>query len=340
VKKSIVDRGGKSQNLAADITRIIAEIEKGQFRSLYFFLNSDEVFVQEVIGQLKRKLLVPGLEVFDFETINAADIREEGMNVPVVLQRVRQVPVAAKRRLVVIKNLEKMRANPLKQLLSGLVGLPDSASVVVVAAGDKEFMKLCKGIGLDKFFIILPAPTDEDLKKLLRARVRDAGLEIETPAIDELIAITGDDIMSLKNEIEKMATVLQPGTKISPALVRQYASASRVFNLEDFITAAVMRRRREALRVLRWLEETGEEPVRIVVNLGYALLAMYKVKTGAMPEWAIRPNRRAGLKHWDVNLIDRVLRKLYEINLKIVSGHPEPFALLEMITVAIGKEGG
>ncbi len=327
--------GGDSSAVA----RVLAEIAAGRFRTLYFFLNSDEVFVDEVVAQLKRQLLVPGLEVFDFEAINAAEIRGERLSVPVVLQRIRQAPVAARRRLVVLRHLEEMHGGLLDELLPGLLTVPDSTSVVATLTGERKLVERCREAGLDEFIIDEPAPTGEALKRLVVVWVQNAGLEIEPAAVDELIDIAGEDIMFLKNEIEKMVTALESGAKVTPAIVREYASANRVFEMNDFITAVVNRRRSEALRILRQLEETGESAVRIVVNLGYAFMAMLKVKMGQKPVWSIKPERRGGLRYWNTERIDVVLKKLYEINLKIVSGYMEPFALIEMLTAAIAPVG-
>ncbi|MGQ9678891.1 MAG: DNA polymerase III subunit delta [bacterium] len=299
---------------------IFSEVTAGRFRPLYLFYDSEPFFVDEFVRLLKKKLLIPGLEVFNFEKLDAGDIRSEGLTVGAVESRVRGIPVGAERRLMVIEHLEEMRRDALEKLCAVLARVPDTTTVVASCEYETGFEEVFKKTGVERFVLRLRAPEGEELKGLLKSWGKAAGLEFDERALETLVEISGSDLRFLKGEMEKLATVLEPGQKITVEVVERYASSTRVFELSELLRLVRERNLSGALKMLRRLEAKGEEPVRIVVSVGYALLNLLRDLSRG----------RSGTHRWSAAALQRAIDAIYEIDRRIVSGHPEPFALIDL----------
>ncbi len=301
---------------------IFAELAAGNFQPLYLFYDSESFFVEEFVRLLKEELLVSGLEAFDFERLDAREVRGDVGGA--IEAAVRQLPVAAPRRLVVIEHLEELRKEVLARVCAVFARLPEAVTIVASCEYEKGLKEVFKKTGVERFVVQLRAPEGDGLVRLLKSWGAADGLKFDDGAARCLVEVCGQDLRFLKGEMEKLATVLGQGETVNEDVVKRYASSTRVFELQEFIRLVREGNPAQALQMLRRLEEKGEEPIRIVVNLGYALLNLlrrpdYYGREMGWGEGTIRTRR-----------LHKAIDALYEINRRIVSGHPEPWALLDM----------
>lgn len=327
---------------------IIKEIMTGRFRPVYLLLGEDRERGEEIVHLLKEKLISPGMEAFDYETVYAKDI---GADLPtaLVVQRTRQPAFSSRRRLVVIRDVQVLPEKLIDELFVGLGHPPDTTTVVVFWSEDyhtpwgwldKRITNILHEIGEGNVVVDCQPPQGEALVKALKAWAKELNLATTPGALELLIAACGENTGVLKQELKKFATIFGTGETIDENAVRRYAGMSRAFELEEYVKLATLREVVAALKVLRRLEELGEEPVTIIAWLTHALIDILRVKT---KEWFIGRLWRApqeALHLWSEEGINRALRKLYLINAAILTGHPEPFVLLDMWTVGIGQKSG
>jgi len=304
--------------------QVLADIERGKFRPVYILFGADSAAADEIIRALKEALVEPGMEAFDHESVRADELE-----VPILLQHTRQPPVASKRRLVVVRGVEQLakgrpkkdqsenspaRKDSLKELLDGLAALPDACAVALTCDYSGPLQKALAGAGLAKFVVDLRQPGGAELAALIQRQSRKLGISLEPAAVRLLVEVSGDETTLLSGELEKLATAVEPGASITEDDVRKLAGQSREFELKEYINRVVRRDGAGALAVLERLHDWGEEPVKIVAWLAGAFLRRL---SGSDDEKHIR----------------LCLLQLYEINRDIISGHPEPFALLDTFTV-------
>jgi DNA polymerase-3 subunit delta len=294
--------------------QVLADIKRGKFAPVYILFGADSAAADELLRALKEALVQPGLEGFDFESIHADELE-----IPILLQHVRQPPVASKRRLVVVRGIERLGKSPLKELLDGLAALPDACAVALTGDYDPKLQKAIVGTGLGKFLVDLRQPDGAELSALIQRRSKELGISLEPKAVQLLLDVSGDGTTLLLGELEKLATAVDPGDSITAEDVRKLAGQSREFELNEYVNLVGRRNSAGALAVLERLRDWGEEPVKIVAWLATAFLRL-------------TANQYAG-ERWDEKHVRLCLLQLYEINRDIISGHPEPFVLLEMFTV-------
>jgi DNA polymerase III subunit delta len=301
--------------------QVLADIKRGKFAPVYILFGADSAAADELLRALKDALVQPGMEAFDFESVHADELE-----VPILLQHIRQPPVASKRRLVVARGIDRLskgraktknedkQAGQLGELLVGLAALPEACAVALTCDESGPMQNALAGVGLGKYVVDLRQPGSAELAALLRHRAKELGISLEPAAVQLLLDVSGNETTLLLGELEKLATAVDQGDSIAEEDVRRLAGQSREFELNEYVGQVMRGDSAGSLAVLERLRNWGEEPVKIVAWLGGAFLRR-------VPD----PN--------DMKRARLCLLQLYEINRDIISGHPEPFALLETFTV-------
>ncbi len=305
---------------------VLADIKRGEFAPVYILFGADSAAADELLRALKEALVQPGMEAFDFESVHADELE-----IPILLQHIRQPPVVSKRRLVVVRGIDRLskgrqkkdqpedgaKAGQLGELLTGLSALPEGCAVALTCDYSRPMQNALTGAGLGKFVVDLKQPAGADLSALIHRRSKELGISLEPGAVQLLLDVAGDETTLLLGELEKLATAVEPGDSITAEEVRKLAGQSREFQLNEYVGQVVRGDSAGGLAVLERLRGWGEQPVKIVAWLAGAFL-----RRVTNPD----EEKRARL----------CLLQLYEINRDIISGHPEPFALLETFTVCAG----
>lgn len=319
---------------------MLAELRAGGFQPVYLLVGADAALADEILSRLKEKALEPGLEAFDSESLNADEIASEDIH-----QRLRQLPVGA-RRLVVVRNLTRMGSDgPVFSSLGkqgvaafcqAVAKTPPATIIAATALKTAELSRLFAEHGLDRFVVDLRPPEAADLVALVRNWARERGLSLTQEAAGLLVDIAGEDTVTLKSEIEKLATCLEPGTTVDPETVRGMAGSSRGFELREYVERFVNRDAGGALAVLRALEASGEEVPRVIGWLTTALLDLVAARAGVLSGYARRRLGPAADRWPDASELNRLVQQLYSIQKSFFEGKPEPYARLELLTHCVG----
>jgi DNA polymerase-3 subunit delta len=307
--------------------QVLADIKRGKFAPVYILFGADSAAADELLQVLKEALVQPGMEAFDFESVHADELE-----IPILLQHILQPPVVSKRRLVVVRGIDRLskgrakkreergerreeqQAGQLGELLAGLAALPQACAVALTCDYSKPMQNALAGAGLGKYVVDLRQPDGAELSSLIHRRSKELGISLEPGAVQLLLEVSGDETTLLLGELEKLATAVEPGDSITADDVRRLAGQSREFELNEYVGRVARSDSAGALAVLGRLRYWGEEPVKIIVWLATAFLR--------------RVQDRA-----DEKRARRCLLQLYEMDRDIKLGHPEPFVLLETFTV-------
>jgi DNA polymerase-3 subunit delta len=321
---------GNAGNGPRRAAQVLADIKRGKFAPVYILFGADSAAADELLRALREALVQAGMEAFDFELVHADELE-----IPILLQHIRQPPVASKRRLVVVRGIDRLskgrtkkreergeggeeqQTGQLGELLAGLAALPEACAVALTCDYSKSVQTALAGAGLGKYVVDLRQPGSAELAALLHRRSKELGISLEPGAVQLLLDVSGNETTLLLGELEKLATAVEPGDSIAEDDVRRLAGQSREFDLNEYVGRVVRGDSAGGLAVLERLRNWGEEPVKIVAWLGGAFLRLVQNRGD---------EKRARL----------CLLQLYEINRDIISGHPEAFALLETFTVCTG----
>lgn len=324
----------------------LKDFAAGNFRSSYLLLGDNTLLVDEFLDRLKAALVEPGFESFDYESFS---IEDKDLDIAVIENSIRQAPVASRRRLVVVTDITRMGSKgPVYQqagkprveaLLDLMAKAPDTACCVAVGIPKKELDPLVRARKLGAAVVLAVQPGAGDLLAMARDWARASGIELDEEAARLLLEIAGADAATVRAEVEKLATVLEPGATATVETVREFAAASREFTLKEYVDCVIRREPGPALEILRRLQAWGETVPHIVTWLVTALLDLVALKAGVLPGWK-RRYLPAGAGRWrNTAELNRCLHQLYAIDRDFLAGRPEPFARLEAFTWCVACPG-
>jgi len=249
---------------AGDAAALARDLKAGRVAPVYF-LHGEEAFLKEeasrrirdsALGKAGTAELSWSLTVLEGGTAALSEI----------LDAARTLPMLSPRRMVLVKDAEKIResdAGPLKEYLKD----PSPTTCLVFQTGaDKPdfrravFRALQEGARALEF----PALRDASVLKFIRDRVRERKGEIEPDAEVLLQAHLGSDLFRIDQELAKVLEFLAPSRKITPEALGEVlgaAAAGSVFEMAERVGAGD---RDEAVRLLRGILADGEEPVRLL----------------------------------------------------------------------------
>jgi DNA polymerase-3 subunit delta len=324
----------------------LKDVAAGKVRPAYVLLGDNLLLIDEFLARLRAAIIEPGFEPFDVEQLS---IEDNDMEPAVIEQRVLQAPVGSRRRLVVVSDITRMgskgpafaQAGKARvQALFELMGrAPDTACCVAVGIPKKELEPLLRAARLGPGVLDAGQPGAGDLLGMAGAWAREFGIRLEPDAARLLLEIVGGEAGTVRSEVQKLATVLEPGATASVETVREYAASSREFTLREYVDHVIRREPGPALAVLRRLQDWGETIPHITTWLVTALLDQVAYKAGVLPkwrEWSVRP---AAARWHNTGELNRCLQGLYALCRDFFAGKPEPFARLEAFTWCVACPG-
>ena len=173
---------------------------KPEMRPVVVMLGDEAALMDDAVAALKAEA-VPGAAA----AFNAAVYRA-GDGVAAAIGQAQTQPMMSRHRFVEVRELENASADDLAALEAYLAA--PSPSTVFVMRGAKlgntkaarSFRTAAKQTGALQAF----RSKDQDPAGLARARVRDAGCEIDGVALRRLIELTGRDTARLRMEVDKL----------------------------------------------------------------------------------------------------------------------------------------
>jgi DNA polymerase III delta subunit len=319
------------------------EINSNKIASTYIIYCSDNVIIDEIINLLKETLLTPGFESFDFDYLHCEDI-----GISEILTKVFTPPAASNKRLVIIKDILKLKAENRAELITGLAKPRDFSVALLATDWEKSLSKQVENLQKAKAPIAVYnffKPFMVDLKEQVRKWVLQNGMTIDSDAVDMLIEIAGESQDVLKEELDKICILIGAGKRITEETVKRTVAKARDYELNELIAAITEQDLEKSIKVLLHLSQWGEEPVKIIGWTGnemFRILRILELKRNpmlVMKEFNLRERSRRltelmkRSQRWTRKSLNNCLVELAMMDKAIKRGHPEPYFLLESFLI-------
>ena len=274
-----------------------------------------------------------------------------------VLQRAQTIPMLAKQQVIVVEeveSLERAGEKTREEVVGALQKYFESPAPFTVllleATSMDKRQKYYKLLAEHALFVELTIG-GESAAALAAQMAKDCGVEIDREAAVLLAEILNDEPSRIRIEIEKLATYVQKGERITPHVVEELVLAARKNTIWQLADMLATRRRDAALAFLDNLLREGEQPVGLIGGIAWRYRKLIEARdlpagtsgfqaartlqmNPSAAETAVREAHRIPKRHLLAGLV-----ALADADSQLKSSNPDPRALMEFLIVQLTSTG-
>ena len=183
------------------------------------------------------------------------------IEMPEVLASANTLPFLAPRRVVLLRDVDKIRAKTRDaELLRAYLKDPAPDSIFIVQTADVNAgIALSKSLGDGGIVVEFRALKGRPLAESLRSAAREKGVEITSHAVDFMIETVGSDLGRIHQEMEKLAVALGKGSVVDVEEIRFYVCGYSYQTMFDLVAAVGRRDINGALALVEAVFTSGAE---------------------------------------------------------------------------------
>lgn len=243
------------------------KLSQGDFAPIYLVQGADQYLLDQT-RQLFTNLIAP-----DDQALNLGqfDLTETPLNV--ALDDARAVPFFGDFRVVILDNAYfltgessrgKVEHNPDEML--DYLGQPEPQTILVIFAPYEKLdarKKVVKQLKERAEYLPFGDLTEQDIVRIIKARIDKQAFTISKPAMDELLRLTNLSLTQIMSELDKLMLYASDSKLIELDAVQALVTptlSDNIFNLiEHLLTGSLTK----AVRLYHELILSGEEPLRL-----------------------------------------------------------------------------
>lgn len=266
----------KEENTA--LKQLKQSLKENALGTLYV-LHGEEAYLRDFyLGEIKKRILTPGLEEFNLHTIQGKEA-----NPRVISDAVDCLPMMSERTMVLVADYDLFKASEAhrEELLALFSDLPEYVCLVfmydLIEYKPDARTKLAQALKTHGLIVPFPHQNQGDLVDWICRRFRALDRDIDSEQAKYLIFLCGDLMNTLAGEIAKIGAYSKH-TRITREDIDAVAVPqldARVFQMTD----AVLRRDFDrAAQILGELYSQQEHPIMILSVLGKQLRQLYTAR--------------------------------------------------------------
>jgi len=318
--------------------RLRADLAAGKVAPVYLFYGPEDYLRDRALALLEKKLLGAQGDPFNLDLLDGEQCSPEE-----ILGCVRTPPVAARWRLVLVKNArffqpqEKSDKGSEAEQLAAYIKKPVPGACLVFLAGEavdrrRALFKACDAAGLVLEFV---TPDLRELGRWVTDRLKREGFQITRGAIDILIESCGKSLQMIDNELHKAVLYAWDERRIDEKVMAAVGSRhveESIFAVVDAIGEKKWSRAREGIDELIALKQPPQLILTMVARQMRLILqaGLMRSQGGTSRDFATQ-----------YRLHPYVVRKVWEQTGRFTSGQVES-ALVELAeldaAVKVGRQ--
>ncbi len=310
------------------------QLKKREFAPVYLLFGA-ETYLRDLAAKTIGDLALANSSLREFNEIEHS-LSDSKVNY--ALSDAEQLPMVDARRVVKITNV-RVSANSNKdnlkeedeEILDRYLSRPAETSIVIFVADELDKRRKMSKLLLEKSVAVeFGELKDSELIKWANDKLKELNAEADQRALNLLVALVGNNVRRLTNEIEKLSVAALPDKLITSELVESLVPNSREisnFDLTDYLLAGD---RRRALQTLKKILDDGAEPLMILGLISYNFRRLFLSKE-LMRQGVDRKEVARVMKlHWnkqedflatarrsDAEKLSRIMRKIADTDLAI-----------------------
>ena len=328
------------------------ELKSKELGRLYFFHGEEVFLLHHYLGQMKKQLLDPLTESFNYHRLNneTFDIRD-------FADAVENLPMMAESTFVQVDDIDpfKMNEGDRTKMAEILADIPDYCTVVftyitIPWKPDKRLKKLWEAVSESGSIVEFAKQDQKDLVAWVSRHFAAHKKRIATELCVYLIDITGGTMTALSGEIDKICAYSGADEirKTDIDAVTEPVLDAVVFQMTDLLSAG---RYDQALVKLQQLLKMQQEPLAILgavgghfrrisaarVLLDHGRNASELQKLYGLPDFAARKSMDAA-RRFPAEFCRKAAKLVVETDYQMKTSFDEPERLLEVLILQLAQE--
>ncbi len=240
--------------------------------SVFLFIGEDNYLREKAIKDLNSSLLNGSSRELDYKIFygEEASARE-------ILGIATTAPFLASKRLIVIKNFEKLPKEDVLRIITYLRKPSESTCLVLETKDDfvlKEYDSIARYVNIKRF----NTPIGQELSSWIRQFVTSNGKSIEEDAVKDLKELQGQNLSILAQELEKLITFIGERDRIKLDDVEALVGGSLTLSAFELTWAIEKTRIDDAIRIVSDLLLIGKKHYEIIGLLCWHFNRILKAK--------------------------------------------------------------
>src|SRR6476659_9382715 len=248
----------------------LAPLREGEPGPLYFLHGKERYLVDRAVDLLRARVLDPRTKDFNYELFYG---KEAGASR--IAQAARTLPMMAKRRLVLVRDADEMKADELAGLSSYVSDPAPETCMVFVAEKADQRLKFFTAFKKHGVLIKLDPLYERQLPDFVRGEAKARGVTLAPDAITMIVDEIGAELGQLADAVERLAIYVGERKQVGAEDVEQVVATTRQRSVFDLANAVGAGDRAQALRVLSSMLGARESGVRIVAMLARHLRQLW-----------------------------------------------------------------
>ena len=334
------------------LNRLKQEIKNKDLGRLYVFFGEEVFLLEHYLGQVKKLLLDPLTESFNYHRFNT-----ETFDAAAFADAVEGLPMMAEHTLIQVEDIDlfKLPEGDRDRIAAALSDIPDFCTVVFLYTAaqwkpDKRVKKLWEAIDRHGLTVEFAKQDQHHLIAWITRHFAARGKKISTELCAYLIDITDGTMTSLMGEIEKISAFSGASAicKGDIDAVTEPVLDAVVFQMTDLMSAG---RYDEALLKLRQLLKMQQEPIAILGAIGAhfrrlgtarTLLDNRKTSTDlqklcGIPDYPARKTMEAA-RRFSASFCKKAAILVLETDYKLKTSYGDSQRLLELLILELARE--
>lgn len=274
------------------------QVKGGQSDPLYLFVGEED-YLHDRALQLLYKTVPEEARGFNIDIFRiGSEMGASSSRAVAAIDAANQLPMIAHRRVVVIRDFDKIKEDEIDLVLEYLKRPSPAASVVFQSQSIDQRRKITAALLKACTVVLMERPAEQQLKRWVIKFLQEGGntaagrpqhpsCEIDSDALGRLLALAGKSMMRLASEMEKLAAFAN-GARIDVAAVEALVPRAKDHSSFEIWDAIIERDRPRAVLLTHRLLDDGTDPVMMVGVLAGLLRRMLTAKDlqnkGARPD--------------------------------------------------------
>lgn len=215
-----------------DHDSIIKDLKSGKAASLYLIAGEEPYYIDQIVKSMEEDLLDESQKDFNLTILYGRDTDPEK-----IVSLARAYPMMGDRQVIVVREAQEMEAakrGSKMEFLASYAENPQPSTVLTLVFKNKSPDKRLTWVkNFQKKGILYEnkALRDDQVPAWIEKWLKAKGYSVN-PETSRLIAEhLGNKLSNIVNELNKLAIILPPGSKIDPAIVERHIGISKEYNI-------------------------------------------------------------------------------------------------------------